>query len=156
MKGLARDPMFDDDAPDTTARKVNTCAQHGAYSLAVDRCPRCREADGRAAAATAMASVSAPAVVTTKAPAQPAAVAVALRTDDRVPQERNERRDAAFQADERVARPLPPQLQRQHRRRQRLEELEAEVAPQHPEHDLQQGPARVGERAHLVDLGRGR
>lgn len=65
--------MFDDDAPDTTPRKVNTCAQHGAYSLAVDRCPRCREADGLAAGAKAAAALGAPAVVTTKAPAQPAA-----------------------------------------------------------------------------------
>lgn len=40
-RSLARDPMFDDDAPDTTARKVNTCAEHGPYSKAVEKCPRC-------------------------------------------------------------------------------------------------------------------
>jgi len=38
---LARDPMFDDDEPASSSRKVNHCAQHGAYSKAVDRCPRC-------------------------------------------------------------------------------------------------------------------
>ena len=38
------DPLADEGAPAAEVRKANHCAQHGAYSIAVAECPRCRAA----------------------------------------------------------------------------------------------------------------
>ena len=86
-------------------------------------------------------------------PSQPAAVAVALRPNERIEADRDDRRLAADKADQGVARPLPAQLQRDQRRRHGFQQLEEKVAPQHPEHHLEQRPLGVGERADAVDFG---
>lgn len=47
MRGLARDPMYDDESPIPARPHAKHCPEHGAYSGDVDECPFHRLARGR-------------------------------------------------------------------------------------------------------------
>ena len=91
-----------------------------------------------------------PAAQSSPPSAQPAPVPVTLRRHHRVPEEGDDRGQAAQRADQPVARTLPPQLQRNHSSRERFQELEEKIAPEHPEKDLEQSRLGIGQRADAV------